>query len=52
MDAFVKEMKVMLRAFDQEKEADAVEEMYDKKREVILGDMVHYLKEVEHMEVL
>jgi len=48
----MKEIKVMLRAFDKEKEADAIEEMYDKKREVMLEDTVHFLKEVEHMEVL
>ncbi|MBU4501141.1 MAG: hypothetical protein KKA79_01000 [Nanoarchaeota archaeon] len=50
MDAFMKEIKVMLKAFDKDDEADVIEELYDQKKEVMLEDTVKYLKEVEHME--
>jgi len=50
MDAFMKEIKVMLKAFDKDAEADVIEELYDQKKEVMLEDTIKYLKEVEHME--
>lgn len=46
----MKEIKVMLKAFDKDDEADVIEELYDQKKEVMLEDTVKYLKEVEHME--
>ncbi|MBL7101113.1 MAG: hypothetical protein ISS23_04120 [Nanoarchaeota archaeon] len=52
IDAFVKEIGVMLKAFDKEKEADVVEDIYNKKKKVMVEDTANYLEEVEHIEVL
>jgi len=52
LDAFVKEIKVMLHAFDKDAEAKSIEEIYSKKRDVMIADTIQYLKEVEHIEVL
>ena len=52
MDAFMKEIRVMLKAFDKDVEAEAIEELYDNKKEIMLEDTVKYLREVERIEVL
>lgn len=52
IDAFMKELRVMLKAFDKDEEMEMIEEIYNKKREVMIEDTVHYLQEVEHIEVL
>ena len=50
--AFMKEMKVMLHAFDKDEEAETIEKIYKEKKEMMIEDTVHYLKEVEHIDVL
>jgi len=52
LDAFIKELKVMLKVLDKDEEAETIEEVYNKKREVMIDDTVHYLEEVEHIDVL
>ena len=52
IDAFMKELRVMLKAFDKEEEAETIEKIYDEKRETMINDTVHYLEEVEHIDVL
>lgn len=52
LDAFMKELKVMLHAFDKDEEAETIEKIYDKKREAMLEDTAHYLQEVEHIDVV
>ncbi|MBM3199630.1 hypothetical protein FJZ53_01745 [Candidatus Woesearchaeota archaeon] len=52
VDAFVKELKVMLRAFEKEEEAEAVEQIYTEKKDIMLQDTKEYLEEAEGIEVL
>lgn len=52
LDAFMKELKVMLHAFEKDEEAETIEKIYNKKRETILEDTAHYLQEVEHIDVV
>lgn len=52
IDAFVKELMVMLKAFDKEEEAETIEKLYNKKKGVMIEDTAHYLEETEHVDVL
>lgn len=50
--AFMKELTVMLKAFDKDEEAETIEEIYKKKKETMIDDTKHYLEEVEHIEIV
>lgn len=52
IDAFMKELTVMLKAFDKDEEAETIEEIYKKKKETMIDDTKHYLEEVEHIEIV
>ena len=52
IEAFVKELKVTLSAFDKEEEAEMIESLYDERKETLIEDTAQYLKEVEHMEII
>lgn len=52
LDAFMKELKVMLHAFEKDEEAETIEKIFKEKRETMLEDTAHYLQEVEHIDVV
>lgn len=52
IDAFLKELKVMLHAFDKDKVVEIVEEIYREKRNVMINDTINYLEEIERVDVL
>ena len=52
INAFMKELLVMLKAFDKDAEAELVGKIYEDKKEVMINDTEEYLREVEHIEIL
>ena len=48
----MKELLVMLKAFDKDAEAELVGKIYEDKKEVMINDTEEYLREVEHIEIL
>lgn len=52
IDAFMKEIKVMLHVLDKDEEAETIEKVYQEKRKVMIEDTIHYLEETENIEVI
>ena len=51
IDAFMREIVVMLKSFDKDEEVEIIEEIYNKKKKVMINDTEQYLKEVEHIDI-